>query len=334
MRQPDFSIGDLPVYGRLILAPMDGFSDPPFRRLCRDYGSAMSYTAFVGAPAVLHATEQARLALTYREDERPVVFQLFDDDEDQLAEAALRLLDLGPDVIDLNMGCSARCVAGRGAGAGLLRDPRKVGRIVRRLAHLLPIPVTAKIRLGWDDSSRNYLEVARAIEDNGGRLIAVHGRTKAQGYGGDADWSPIGEIKASVGIPVIGNGDIRSAAEAELRLAETGVDAVMIGRAAIGNPWIFQGRSARPPTSDQVLSTIRQHLREMVRTYGDARGPLLFRKHLSRYLAHLDAAAPLRPSLLTSLTADEIERLLDQLASRPHRLPRLHRLAALEPAGL
>ena len=182
MTTPSFHIGPVPVYGRRILAPMDGFSDLPFRSLCRRFGSAMSYTSFVNAAGILAGSAQADAALAFEPLERPVAMQIFDDDEARLLAAALRLMERQPDILDVNMGCSSRCVAGRGAGAGLLRDPAKVGRIVGALARALPIPVTAKIRLGWDGDTRNYLEVARAIEDNGGRLIAVHGRTKAQGY--------------------------------------------------------------------------------------------------------------------------------------------------------
>jgi nifR3 family TIM-barrel protein len=327
-----FHIGDVPVRGRLILAPMDGFSDLPFRSLCRAHGSALSYTAFVGAAAVLADTEPARRALDFEAAERPVVFQLFDDDEQRLLEAALRLMDRGPDIVDVNMGCSARCVAGRGAGAGLLRDPGKIASLLRRLSAALPVPVTAKIRLGWDDDSRNYLDVARAVEDGGARLLAVHGRTKAQGYTGRADWGPIGEIKAALRIPVVGNGDVASAAEAEARRAETGCDAVMIGRAAMGNPWIFGRRPDRRPSYDQVVATIRAHLRGMQAYYGRARGPVLFRKHLARYLDHLGPDEFSRRELLTAATGAEVEALLDRLDSAAWRPPALRRPAVAASA--
>lgn len=328
-----FHIGEVPIRGRSILAPMDGFSDLPFRSLCRAHGSAVSYTAFVSASSVLADGDEARRLLDFDEAERPVVLQLFDDDEVRLLEAARRLMERRPDVVDVNMGCSARCVAGRGAGAGLLRDPRKVGRILGRLSTALPVPVTAKIRLGWDDTARNYLEVARAIEDNGGRLLAVHGRTKAQGYAGRADWGPIGEIKAAVGIPVIGNGDIRSAADAEARRAETGCDAVMIGRAAMGNPWIFRGLPSRNLTYREIVATIRLHLRRMLAYYGEARGPLLFRKHLARYLDHLHPGMQVRRALLTAATGGQVDDLLDRLETRP-RLPSVDPRPASAAYGL
>jgi nifR3 family TIM-barrel protein len=310
MTTPSFHIGPIPVYGRRILAPMDGFSDLPFRTLCRRFGSAMSYTSFVNAAAILAGSAQAEAALAFEPQERPVVFQIFDDDEARLQQAAVRVMERRPDVLDVNMGCSSRCVAGRGAGAGLLRDPRKIGRIVAALTHAVSVPVTAKIRLGWDDETRNYLEVARAIEDNGGSLIAVHGRTKAQGYGGEADWEPIGEIKAAVRIPVLGNGDVASAEAAEQLMRQTGCDGVMIGRAAMGNPWIFLQDAPGVLEASHVLSVVQEHLRRMIACYGEERGVVLFRKHLSRYLERLPWDETKRRSLLTAASGADLRALL------------------------
>ena len=229
---------DIPVYGDAILAPMDGFSDWPYRSLCAGLGSAMSYTEFVKAENIIRAYEHMAPRLTYDEVERPVVFQIYGEEPDQLLEAALRIQDMSPDIIDINMGCPAKSVANRGAGVGLMRTPLKIARIFRKLSAALDVPVTGKIRLGWDNC-RSYKLIARIIEENGGALIAVHGRTKEQGYGGQADWDAIAEVKSAVKIPVIGNGDVRTVADIERMKAHTGCDAVMIGRAAIGNPWIF-----------------------------------------------------------------------------------------------
>jgi nifR3 family TIM-barrel protein len=317
MTRPSFHIGPVPIYGRRVLAPMDGFSDLPFRSLCRRFGSAMSYTSFVNAAGILAGSAQAEAALAFEPHERPVAVQIFDDDEARLLAAAQRLMERQPDVLDVNMGCSSRCVAGRGAGAGLLRDPLKVGRIVGALSRALPIPVTAKIRLGWDGDSRNYLEVARAIEDNGGRLIAVHGRTKAQGYSGEADWGPIAEVKAAVRIPVLGNGDVASADDADRLMRQTGCDGVMIGRAAMGNPWIFLPQAPRLDP-DRVLPIVGEHLHGMVSYYGEARGVVLFRKHLSRYLEHLPFGPSARQALLTASTASGLHSLLGRLQDPPH----------------
>jgi nifR3 family TIM-barrel protein len=331
METPSFHIGPIPIYGRRILAPMDGFSDLPFRTLCRRFGSAMSYTSFVNAAAILAGAPQAKAALAFDPAERPVTVQIFDDSESRLLAAALRLMELRPDILDVNMGCSSRCVAGRGAGAGLLRDPAKIGRIVGELARALPIPITAKIRLGWDDDSRNYLEVARAIEDNGGALIAVHGRTKVQGYTGEADWAPIGEIKAAVAIPVLGNGDIASAQDAGRLRRRTGCDAVMIGRAAMGNPWIFLPDPGPPLDAAQVLPVVVEHLRGMAALYGDERGVVLFRKHLARYLDHLAFGEGTRREFLTASRASDLLPLLQTAAERPAaQRPAL----AFQPIGL
>jgi tRNA-dihydrouridine synthase B len=310
--QPQFFLRHLPIFGDRILAPMHGVSDWPFRSVCRAFGSAMSYTAFVAAHDVLAGRPLAFRALQFTEEERPVVFQIFDDREDRLLEAALRLQELSPDAIDINMGCSARCVSGRGAGAGLLRDPLKIGRIMARLSSSLEIPVSAKIRLGWDEAERNYLLVARAIEQNGAALLAVHGRTRAQGYSGEADWEAIAEIKARAGIPVLGNGDIRTPDEAVRRLAESRCDAVLIGRAAMGNPWIFRGRWRSTVSSIELAQVIEDHLRRMLTYHGETEGVLAFRKHLTRYIDG-QGIAPARRTLL--LTETEPEGLRRQLAS-------------------
>ena len=186
----------------------------PFRSVARQLGSAMSYTEFINAGDVIHGKRPHwKDRLAYKENERPVVFQIFDNDADRLLNAALKLQEYQPDIIDINMGCSDHSVSSRGAGAGFLRTPLKIAEIFKKLSHSLTIPVTGKIRLGWDDYTRNYLLVSRIIEENGGQLIAVHARTRMQGYQGQADWDAIAEVKQSVSIPVIGNGDVRTVAD-------------------------------------------------------------------------------------------------------------------------
>ena len=239
LTSPSFKIGAIPIHGDLVLSPMEGYSDQPYRSLCRELGSAMSYTEFISAIEILQDNPRIETKLAFLSEERPLAYQIFDNDPRRLLEAALRLQERGPDIIDINMGCSVRRVSGRGAGAGLLRTPIKVARIFRMLSSALEVPVTAKIRLGWDDGMRNYLLIARAVEENGGALVAVHGRTKAQDYSGQADWDAIAEIKACLSVPVVANGDVRSVADIERIKAYTGCEAVMVGRAAIGNPWIF-----------------------------------------------------------------------------------------------
>ncbi|MBI5712346.1 MAG: tRNA-dihydrouridine synthase family protein, partial [Chloroflexi bacterium] len=257
---PHFLIRHIPIYGDAILAPMSGYSDMPFRSICRELGSAMSYTEFVPAPGINIGAEAVLRRLMFIPQERPITFQIFGSDVNELEKAARRIEEMNPDIIDLNMGCWADSVALHGAGAGLLCAPQKIGEIFKRLTRAVGLPVTGKIRLGWDDSSRNYLEVAKILEDNGASLIAVHGRTKAQGYKGQADWGAIGEVKARAKIPVIGSGDVRCVADIDRMKQRTGVDAVMIGRAAIGNPWIFARKDSRAVTYEDRANMIRKHL--------------------------------------------------------------------------
>jgi nifR3 family TIM-barrel protein len=293
---------------------MDGFSDLPFRSLARRLGSAMSYTEFVNALDVINGHPHLEQRLTYAEEERPVVFQIFDDDPQRLLQAALAIQERNPDIIDINMGCSAKTVAGRGAGAGLLREPSQIAEIFRLLSKELDIPVTGKIRLGWDDDNLNYLEIARIIEDNGGKLIAVHGRTKQQAYRGDANWRAIAEIKSSVSIPVIGNGDVRKVADIQRMLDITGCDAVMIGRSAIGNPWIFAGLDREKVPVNQVRETMLAHLDSMLSFYGAELGLVLFRKHASRYITPFGLTNEQREMLLTAKKPEEFVALLNVLA--------------------
>jgi nifR3 family TIM-barrel protein len=194
-------VRDVPIYGDLILSPMAGFSDLPYRMITRDFGSSMGYTEFVSVDGLLHGNEKTIRMLDYHPSEYPITFQVFGSSEDIIVEACKRIEQMGPTIIDLNMGCSVAKVSGRGAGAGLLCDPPKIGRIFARLTKALSVPVTGKIRLGWDQQSLNYATVAKTLEDNGASLIAVHGRTKAQAYNGVADWSAIAEVKQAVKIP-------------------------------------------------------------------------------------------------------------------------------------
>ncbi len=308
---PTFWVRDIPIYGDLILSPMDGYSDLPFRAVARRLGSAMSYTEFINAIDVVYGHPHLERKLSYLESERPVVYQIFDDDPDRLVQAALKLRPRNPDIIDINMGCSAKTVSGRGAGAGLLRTPEKIAQIFSRLTRELDIPVTGKIRLGWDDTSRNYLDTARIIEENGGQLIAVHGRTKKQGYTGSADWDAIAEVRQAVSIPVIANGDVKTVADIERIKAHTGCKAVMIARAAIGNPWIFSRLDREQVPPDMLRDTMLQHLETMLDFYGAEHGLVFFRKYAARYLTPYQLPPDLRQTLFTSERKEEFLSLLD-----------------------
>jgi tRNA-dihydrouridine synthase B len=314
MQNPTFFVRDIPVCGDLILSPMDGYSDQPFRALCRSLGSAMSYTEFINAIDVVGYHPHLERKLAFQPEERPVVYQVFDNDPERLLQAAVRLQERRPDIIDVNLGCSAKCVSGRGAGAGLLREPEKVSQIFSLLTSHLSVPVTAKMRLGWDDGSRNYLEIAQRIVDGGGALIAVHGRTREQKYSGIVDWDAIAEIKRSVPVPVIANGDVRTVADIEAIKAYTGADAVMIGRAVIGNPWIFSRLDVGQVPLDMLMNTVRRHLDAMLAFYGTETGLLRFRKHADRYLAPLNPDPELRRALMTAPGKEEFLETLATLA--------------------
>jgi tRNA-dihydrouridine synthase B len=285
--KPVFYIGNLPITGDLILAPMDGITDQPFRALARRMGSAMSYTEFISAIDLINGNFRIPRLIDYKEEERPLVYQIIDNDPDRILQAALYLRKKNPDAIDINMGCSARTVSGRGAGVGLMRDPLKIARIFNSLSRALDIPVTGKMRLGWDEDSRNYLEIARIIQENGGQCLAIHGRTKRQGFSGQVDWDAIAEVKQTLSIPVIGGGDIKTLADIEHIKNYTGCDALMIGRAAIGNPWLFARRKRSQIPPEEVFSVMQDHLNNMLAFYikhGCQDGLTRFRKFAKGYL--------------------------------------------------
>lgn len=310
---PAFHVDSIPIHGDTLLSPMDGFSDWPFRSLCRELGSSMSYTEFVKAEDILKPPKLVADKLRYEEDERPVVIQIYGDDPGVMLAAALRAQELGADIVDINMGCPSKTIANRGAGAGLMRTPLKVARIFKLLTASLQIPVTGKIRLGWDDNCRNYALVARIVEENGGQLIALHARTKEQGYGGQANWEAIAEVRQIVSIPVIGNGDVKTVADIQRMKEYTGCHAVMIGRAAIGNPWIFSGLDRQQVTPKQVRQMMLKHLERNLKFYGPEIGLVLFRKHAVRYLSPYRLSKEIRKELLTAQQTDEFLRLLDKI---------------------
>jgi len=314
--QPAFHVREIPIGGDLILAPMDSYSDLPFRLICRELGSAMSYTEFVnvinlqgrGKPHSVTTTK-----LKYAPSERPMTFQIYGYDEDMLVESAVRLQDLGPDIIDINMGCYVKDIARRGAGSGMLLYPDKIERVFARLSKALRVPVTGKIRLGWDDRQRNHVEVAKILEENGASLIAVHGRTKAQAYQGDADWDAIAEVKQAVRLPVLGNGDVRTVADIARIKAHTGCDGVMIGRAAVGNPWIFSRKDRDQVTPAEKIAVMRRHLALNLDFYGPDLGLLLFRKHAARYVQNLTGEEKPRAALFAVNTLEEFDRAVGEL---------------------
>lgn len=312
---PAFWVGSIPVMGQLILAPMDGVTDLPFRVMARRLGSAMSYTEFINAIDILNGHPRIPRQVKFLEEERPVVFQIYDDNADRMVDACQVLELLRPDIIDINMGCPAKTVSHRGAGAGLLREPDKVAEIVRKMVANLQVPVTAKIRLGWDDQNRNYLDIARIVEDCGAALLAVHGRTRMQNYTGTADWDAIAEIKSNLKIPVLGNGDVTSTADIQRMLAHTGCDGVMIGRGAIENPWIFSGLDRDLVKPDIVYRSMLEQLDAML-TFSGPTGIISFRKFAKRYLRPYPVEHDLLRSLLTCSDPVRFREILDLIFSR------------------
>jgi nifR3 family TIM-barrel protein len=297
-----FHIRDIPIHGDAILAPMDGYSDWPFRSVCRALGSAMSYTEFVDVEKILSRSKQPAKKFYFEEVERPVTFQLYGDDPDQILEAALKVQALKPDIIDLNMGCPAKTISRRGAGVGMMKTPLKIARTFRKLVNALDVPITGKIRLGWEDC-KTYKLIARIVEEEGGSLLAFHARTKEQSYSGHADWDAIAEVKSLVKIPVIGSGDVRKVEDIARMKAYTRVDAVMIGRGAIANPWVFSGLDRDQVPAAEVQRVLRDHLDRTLRFYGLEDGERLFRKHAIQYL------------MIHTLNRDERKRILQQRPS-------------------
>ncbi|MBI5933153.1 MAG: tRNA-dihydrouridine synthase family protein [Chloroflexi bacterium] len=312
MLVPSFHIRDIPIYGDTILAPMDGYSDWPFRSICRGLGSAMSYTEFVDVKKVLSRSKQPGKKFYFEEAERPIAFQLYGDDPDEILEAALKVQELRPDIIDINMGCPAKTVARRGAGVGMMRSPLKIARAFRKLSAALEIPVTGKIRLGWDDY-QSYKLIARIVEENGGALIALHARTKEQRYAGHANWDAIAEVKSLVKIPVIGNGDVRKVEDIARMKQYTNCDAVMIGRGAIANPWIFAGLDREQVPPEEVQRVVYEHVKRNVQFYGNADGQRLFRKHAIQYLMMQNLSRETRKQILRERPAEEFMTFISQI---------------------
>lgn len=297
-------IGNVLIQGKLSLAPMAAVSDSPFRQIARKMGAAFSYTEFASAEQILLNNKKSFDLFRFQELERPIVFQIFGNKLESIVEAAKRIEQLKPDIIDLNMGCSSCKIAHKGSGAGLLKKPEYAGKIIEALRQSLSVPVTAKIRLGWDQKSLNYKEVVHVLQESGVQGVSVHGRTKAMGYSGNADWNAIGEIKSIAKVPIMGNGDILSYQQALEKLTQTGVDGILIGRGAIGNPWIFSGIDKSTVSLHEIISVITEHLNNMLDFYGDY-GLVLFRKHLVKYLSQ-EKYIDLKLKLLESKTAEEL----------------------------
>lgn len=315
-------IGPVESDSPFLLAPLAGVSDSPFRRLAREQGASIVYTEMVSADGLVRGNRATLDYCAFEPVERPIGIQLFGSNPDVMADAARRLCDLPdeqrPDLIDVNMGCPVRKVVNRAAGAALLTNVPLLQDIVRKMASASSVPVTAKVRLGWDGGSQNVVEVSKALEDAGAGAVAIHARTRAEKFEGSAHWEMIGAAKQAVGIPVIGNGDVRTREDAVRMLTQTGCDAVMVGRAAFGDPWVFRrlrafherGETLAPPTASERLEAGLRHLRLMVDEFGEAAAGREMRKHVAWYIKGLPRSSRVRDQVNHAPTAEALAALL------------------------
>ena len=304
-----------PVY----LAPMEGITDRSFRLVCKKMGADVLVSEFISSDALSREIDKSVRKMCFDEQERPFGVQIFGHDEQSLVAAARMAEQAAPDFIDINWGCPVKKVVNKGAGSAILQDVPKMARLTAAVVDAVRLPVTVKTRLGWDSSSKPIVEVAERMQDAGVQAIAIHGRTRAQMYGGEADWSLIGEAKANprLHIPVVGNGDIDSAEKALQYRERYGVDAVMIGRAAIGNPWIFQqikalvrGSEASFPTYDERVATVMEQLHLAAKEKGERRAVLEMRTQYAGYFKGLYNFKTVRMKLMQALTISECEDIL------------------------
>lgn len=306
---------DFPVY----LAPMEGVTDRSFRLVCKEMGADVLVSEFISSDALSREVDKSLKKMCFDERERPFGIQIFGHDEQSLVTAARMAEAASPDFIDINWGCPVKKVVNKGAGSAILQDLPKMSRLTAAVVNAVHLPVTVKTRLGWDSSSKPIVEVAERMQDAGVQAIAIHGRTRAQMYGGEADWSLIGEAKANprLVIPVIGNGDIDNAAKALQCRDRYCVDAVMVGRAAIGNPWLFQqikglvhGREITIPTYEERVRTVLQQLRAAASEKGERRAVLEMRTQYAGYFKGLYNFKPVRMRLVQAGTISECEDIL------------------------
>ncbi len=301
-----FRLGDNWIANPIFLAPMDGYTDYPFRSICKKLGAGVLISEFINGLDIVNQHPFLPQKVYFHENERPFGYQIFDDSPERLLLAARYLRKFNPDFIDVNLGCSARNVTNRGAGAGLLKDPIKIAEIFSILVKNIDLPITAKIRLGWDENSLNFLEISRIIENEGAQMIAVHARTKNQGYSGKANWEAISEIQSQRAIPIIANGDIRTPTDIKNIIAQTKCEGIMIGRGALSNPWIFQQNNLTDIPSEQKYQVFQQHLEAMLSFYGFRSGLILIRKHLHSYINAENLTRSQRVELFTQTDSSKL----------------------------
>lgn len=309
-------IGNVEIQGTLALAPMAGVADTAFRTLCRQFGAAYVVGEMASAKGLCMSGRKSRELLEVTPAERPMAVQLFGDDPDIMAQAALIAMKYRPDIIDINMGCPAPKVTSNGSGSALMRNPALAGRIIEKVAAAVQVPVTVKIRKGWDGGSVNAVELAKIAEGSGASAIAVHGRTRGQQYAPPVDLDIIAQVKRAVRIPVIGNGDVTSPQAAKVMLDATGCDLVMIGRGALGNPWIFsrteaflKGGIIAEPTLEERLGVMLRHIKLLCELKGERIAMREARKHAAWYMKGMRGAASFRADACSLERFEDIERL-------------------------
>ncbi len=311
-------IGPYTLKNNLLLAPMAGITDLPYRRLCREQGAGLAVSEMITSNSALWASPKSVRRMDLTGEPGPISVQIVGSDPESMAQAARINLDLGADIIDINMGCPAKKVCRVAAGAALLQDEERVKRILEAVVSAVDAPVTLKIRTGWDQHNRNGVQIARIAEESGVQALTVHGRTRACGFSGSAEYHTIREIKQAISIPVIANGDINTPEIAKKVLAKTGVDGIMIGRAARGRPWLFRemqhyldtGEVLPNPSSEWISSLILKHLQELYDFYGEAQGIRIARKHLAWYSRGLVGAAEFRTEINKTGTTQEQQALV------------------------
>ena len=316
-----FKIGNIEIENQVILAPMAGISNTSFRKIIKSMGASLMYCEMVSDKAIMYGSKKTLDLLKMEESERPIAQQIFGSDKESFVIAAKKIYEeMHPDIIDINMGCPVPKVAIKSqAGSALLKNPKKIGEIVKAVVNSVPIPVTVKIRSGWDEKSINAVEVAKICEENGASAIAIHARTRTQGYSGHANWNIIKEVKENVSIPVIGNGDILSCYDAKKMLDETKCDAVMIGRGVLGNPWLIKecveylkdGTLPKKVSYQQKIDMMKYHYELLVKDKGEKVASLEIRTFVLYYLKGLPGSKEVKDKICKTKSAKEMFNIID-----------------------
>ena len=325
MKIGNIELGKLPLF----LAPMEDVTYKSFRYMCKKYGADVMYTEFVASEALIRDVQRSLRKMTLFEFDRPVAIQIFGHNIDSMVQAAKVAAEKKPDFIDINFGCPMKRIVKKGAGSALLQDIPKMVEMSKQIVQAVDLPVTAKTRLGWDHDDKPIVEVAERLQDVGIQALAIHGRTRSQLYTGEADWSLIADVKNNprMHIPIIGNGDINGPEKAKQLYEQTGVDALMIGRGAIGRPWIFKevkhyletGEILPPPTVPEVVENVKDQLKISVEWKDDERRAVFeMRRHFAKYFPALQNFREMRIELLRSESFEDVHRILDNIAEKYH----------------